>query len=362
MIFKDVLFWPKFKYLILLSAVVFITLIPATSNAQEDSKGKQSQILTPPNSNGPTEVAVDVGISEIFSINEREETYEVNAYMELSWFDERLAFDPDQFGSDRKIYQDDAALETLKTEVWAPSINFVDARGSRDRMSTALTIYYDGKVDYSERFTITIYQDFELEDFPFDEQFISFTIEPFIYLADEVIFVPFDDPIVDVWDNEEWDIQYEPLEVDSTGGEDGWSSATANIYIERKPRFYISSFILPLVLIVTLSWAVFWMDHRTNLAERLSVSFTSVLTVVAFDFLSSDSLPKLGYQTVLDRVLTISYIFLALTIIENVISATLVRRDNPPAAARLDQLSRWGFPLAYVATLVLMLFFTLSSG
>ena len=104
------------------------------------------------------------------------------------------------------------------------------------------------------------------------------------------------------------------------------------------------------------------MDHRTNLAERMSVSFTSVLTVVAFDFLSSDSLPKLGYQTVLDKFLTISYIFLALTIIENVVSATLVRRDNPPAAARLDRYSRWVFPIAYAATLLIMLARTLNGA
>ncbi len=55
---------------------------------------------------------------------------------------------------------------------------------------------------------------------------------------------------------------------------------------------------MPLLLIVAISWAVFWMDYEDmNLADRMSVSFTSVLTVVAFDFVSSDSLPKLSYAT-----------------------------------------------------------------
>ncbi|MFK7805072.1 MAG: hypothetical protein AB8G95_25795 [Anaerolineae bacterium] len=338
---------------------LFILFTPLVSSAQDDTQKKESQLLTPPNPNGLTEIFVDVGISEIFAINEREETYDVDAYMLLVWFDDRLVFDPDEFGYEKKTYQGEAAVEILKTDIWSPDINIVDARSSRDRINTSVTVYFDGAVEYEERFSVKIEQGFDLYQFPFDEQDISFTIEPFAYGSDEVAFFPITDPIVDEWETEEWEVLYHPLEVDS-GEATGYSSATASLTLIRFPTFYITNFIIPLLLIVTLSWAVFWMDHQTNLSERMSVSFTSVLTVVAFDFLSSDTLPRLEYPTILDQVLTISYVFLALTIVENVVSASLVRRGSEETAERVDTISRWLFPLAYFATIGIMISLTLS--
>ncbi|MFT5193742.1 MAG: hypothetical protein ACI9EW_000741 [Cellvibrionaceae bacterium] len=350
------------RLMVAVLAILLVIFTPLTAYAQDDTQKKQAQLLTPPNKTGVTEVFVDVGISEIFAINERDETYDVDAYMFLSWNDNRLAFDPDEFGYEKKVYQDEAALEILKSEIWAPSINIIDARGSRDRMSTSLTVYFDGQVDYSERFKATIEQGFDLGDFPFDEQGISFTIEPYVYGIDEVIFLPFDELLTDEWETEEWGIQYHPLIVDSSGEESFYAFATASLTLIRIPNFYVTSFILPLLLIVTLSWAVFWMEHNINLAERLSISFTSVLTVVAFDFLSTDSLPKLSYPTILDQILTVSYIFLALTIVENVVSASFVRRENDLAAQRVDRTSRWLFPLAYYVTLAAVLVVALGTG
>lgn len=360
---KSDLFSSKTIQIAMASTIILILFFctPLISKAQDDTQNKEAKLLTPPNRSEPTEVFVDIGISEIFAINERDETYVVDAYLVMVWNDERLAFDPDQFGYERKTYQDEVAIEILKTDIWAPAVNILDARGPRERSNTALTVYYDGEVEYEERFSATIEQGFDLYKFPFDEQNISFTIQPFIYAADEVRFVLTDSPKTDEWSTEEWEVFYNPVFVDSAGESDGYSTATASLSLVREPRFYVTSFILPLLLIVTLSWAVFWMQHETNLAERMSVSFTSVLTVVAFDFLSSDSLPKLTYPTILDRVLTISYIFLALTIVENVVSATLVRRNNGPAAQRVDRMSRWLFPVAYITVLTIMFISTLSA-
>ncbi len=41
--------------------------------------------------------------------------------------DERLAFDPDTFGYEQKVYQDETALEILKTEMWWPTIEVANA-------------------------------------------------------------------------------------------------------------------------------------------------------------------------------------------------------------------------------------------
>lgn len=96
------------------------------------------------------------------------------------------------------------------------------------------------------------------------------------------------------------------------------------------------------------------MDFDTmHLADRLSVSFTSVLTVVAYDFVTSDSLPKLPYSTRLDKMLTVSYIFLGLTVLENVLGYAMVRKGKIDTAQRIDKFSRWLFPIFYYLILII---------
>ncbi len=348
--------------LLLFTAFCCLLLNPTTAQAQEQLTAEQ-RLLIPPNRDGATEVFVDIWVSEIFNIDAREEIFTVDAHLYLEWFDERLAFDAETFGYDRKVYQDEAVEELLKSQVWWPAVEVIDARGVRDRLHTALTIYADGSIYYRERFIVLIEQGFDLAEFPFDEHTISFTVEPFEYAGDEVIFTTFELDEADgfgseeVWETREWDITYHPLMVEPGFVEadpdaHGYAAATTMLTISRVPNFYLSSFVLPLLLIVAISWSVFWMDYNTmNLADRMSVSFTSVLTIVAFDFVTSDSLPKLPYATLLDTILTASYIFLGLTVLENVIGYSLRKGGWLRSSQTLDWLSRILFPVGYIVVL-----------
>jgi hypothetical protein len=312
------------------------------------------------------EVYVDLYGLNIFSIDEREETFEIEAFIYADWFDERLAFDPAAAGTNTKIFQGETAVEMLKTEVWWPDLEVVDVRGPRERLHTTLTIDYDGFVTYTERFHANIWQPFFFDEFPFDTHTISFTVAPFFYTSEQVTFLGPEDFLEDgervertdlAWETNEWSINSVESVVER-GDEFEFSTTTMFIEISRLPQFYISNVILPLFLIVAISWAVFWMDFGSmHLADRLSVSFTSVLTVVAFDFVTADNLPLLSYQTVLDVVLTFSYIILSLSVLENVL-AYLNFRKNGSEVQRLDRIARWLFPLVYYAGcgLILLVF------
>ena len=79
--------------------------------------------------------------------------------------------------------------------------------------------------------------------------------------------------------------------------------------------------------------------------------------MVAFDFVTADNLPLLSYQTVLDAVLTFSYVILSLSVLENVIAYSRFRK-NADEVQRLDKVSRWLFPVVYyVGCGLLLLFF-----
>ena len=58
----------------------------------------------------------------------------------------------------------------------------------------------------------------------------------------------------------------------------------------RNVQHYILKVILPLVLIVMMSWAVFWIDPVTS-NSQISIAVTSMLTLIAYRFAVDSQLP-----------------------------------------------------------------------
>jgi hypothetical protein len=98
------------------------------ANAQ-DSTEIESLISIPPKTNRPVEVTFNLLDLELLNINEVEETWEIRVGLSLTWEDERLAFDAEKFSYDRKIFNDQAALNKINT-IWIPKINLRGQRGS----------------------------------------------------------------------------------------------------------------------------------------------------------------------------------------------------------------------------------------
>ena len=59
------------------------------------------------------------------------------------------------------------------------------------------------------------------------------------------------------------------------------------ISANRKPYFYIWKVLMPLVLIVMMSWSVFWIDPA-QIGPQIAMSSTSMLTLIAFQFAMSN--------------------------------------------------------------------------
>jgi hypothetical protein len=124
------------------------------------------------------------------------------------------------------------------------------------------------------------------------------------------------------------------------------------IEIARKPGFYLWKVFLPLVLIVALSWSVFWMTDE-RFSNRSRISATGVLTIVAYQFAFAKDLPRIGYLTLLDQIMIGSFVLLAVTVVESL----FVDRANGVdslKAHRIDHTSRWLFPAVYAGMLVVI--------
>ena len=133
------------------------------------------------------------------------------------------------------------------------------------------------------------------------------------------------------------------------------SRYTLEIEIARKSGFYLWKVFLPLVVIVALSWSVFWMTGE-RFSARSRISATGVLTIVAYQFVFAENLPRVGYLTLLDQVMIGSFGLLAVTVLESLL-VDRANRDDPAKAIRIDHTSRWLFPAVYAAMLAAIALF-----
>jgi hypothetical protein len=117
--------------------------------------------------------------------------------------------------------------------------------------------------------------------------------------------------------------------------------------------------VFPLTLLCLLCAAVFWMDHE-SLGDRMSISFTGLLTIVAYQFLIGGSLPTIAYFTLMDSFLYCTYAFIACTIMVNLRVDYLNRTGRQDVGDRLDEKCRWIFPSTFfgVNFLIALLFFS----
>lgn len=98
--------------------------------------------------------------------------------------------------------------------------------------------------------------------------------------------------------------------------------------IERKPKFFIWSFCFPLFLLVSLS-SLSFLAHSTDreLSEdRMSITLTLILSVVAFKFVISEQLTTPA-TTFLDAYTLVSFVILCLVAVQNAVASSFSAED-----------------------------------
>ncbi|MEO0563652.1 MAG: hypothetical protein AAF125_16220 [Chloroflexota bacterium] len=261
-------------------------------------------------------------------------------------------------GWDEKVYLEEVAVEELGF-IWWPDITFPNEEQARIRENAALILYENGTAEYEERFGVTLEADYDLRQFPFDQQTLRIEIESLAwseaYLqfhADDAKIGFREDFAIPEW--EVIDVRTHLEDVQEIRDGEPFSEFVMEIDVRRQPGFYIWKVFVPLTLIVMLSWSVFWTLEET-LTSSLTISFTGILTVVAYQFVLGDALPRISYITFLDAVLLFAFALMAATIAENIIVHDLKDR-NRNAAKTIERVSRVAFPLTYIVVIVALLF------
>ena len=144
-----------------------------------------------------------------------------------------------------------------------------------------------------------------------------------------------------------------------TGSASRANDVEFDLKVQRNPKSYIWKFIVPLLLLVIISWVTFWLSHEEfKTKDQLQSAVATLLIIVAFNITASSLLPRTDYITYIDALLITAFAFVVMSIAAIVGTHLLQINHSQQRALRVRRLAGVALPLAFIiAQAVLFLTF-----
>jgi hypothetical protein len=281
-----------------------------------------------PGAPGPTPVAVGIWIADISRIDSAEQTFTANLVVVIGWHDPSLP----------QGHPNGARYDLA--DVWHPNWLITNATTNLQRtFPEVVDVSADGSVTYRQRLIGTFAQTLDLRKFPFDSAIFRIHFVVVGQTPEELQFVAHT----------------------ATSGVPNGVGIAAHLTMQDWKVSDLRATALPyrdvpghdmadyaLLLIVIMPWAAFWLDIGIA-STQASISVTSMLTLIAYRSAVGSETPRLPYLTNLDAFILVSSILVLLTLIEVIVTSTLVSHGRTELARKINRHCRYGFPAAFFA-------------
>ena len=307
----------------------------------------------------PIPVAIGLKIQQIVEVDEQNEFFKTVASLQMEWDDPALAFSPDSCDCTFKTYTEQNFHEFLAdTQGRWPDFTIFNQQGNRWTQNRVAVIAQDGHALYFERFSTDMQVDFDFRKYPFDEeeflvQIDSIFPESFYYFTDLEGYSEISP------DHGEDEFIIDTFETTVTSEEASTQATTSRFSFTfggpRHLNYYFFQIFIPIGLILGVLWVTFFLK---DYGLRIEVASANLLVFIAFSFSLADNYPRLGYITLLDTMMVITFIISAMVIVYNVWLRRLDMAGKGELANSIDNVLDWVYPSAIVVgTLGLYLFF-----
>jgi hypothetical protein len=321
---------------------IFLCLVAAMAIAQSDPGGSGSTGMRPNAGGGPDEILVRVGLLDIAEIDDRQQIFMVDIYVEIGWQDPRLAVDGETSEELRTLPLD---------EIWQPRLTVINNRGIDLLLPEVATVDRQGSVITRQRLAGPLAVDLELHDFPFDKQRLPIEFVSYQYSAAEIVFADESEMVarLDDLSGNGWTYSLlEPVRFVyrlKDGGRGGAGIVFA-VTAEREAAYYIFTLALPMTLILFLAWMTHWLPADIT-PPRMGMASATVFSLIAFGVSFRLTLPKIAYLTDADRFVLYSTLLVLVSLAVAVATVRWANTDRKDAAERLVRQTRLAFPLLY---------------
>ncbi len=293
----------------------------------------------------PTRITVGIRLADLLKIDDVNQTMTVEYFIVQRWTDRRLT----PF----------AGCRFTLDQIWTPDLELASSGRVFASRPEEVRIEPGGIVEYLQRYRGTVSTRHYLYDFPFDTHELRLSVVSVEYGQDEVALVS-DKRVTgrgDIMTIPDWSIgRVSAVITPWTPRLTQQVHARYDLVIRatRRAGYYLTKVIFPLVLIVAMSWAVFWISP-TDFGPQLGMSATAMLTLIAFQFALGNILPRASYVTRMDQFILGSTTLVFMALIESLTTHFLVVRNKTETALQVDRICRWVFPLAF-AVIALFIF------
>jgi hypothetical protein len=287
-----------------------------------------------------------VFVLDIDNIDGANQSFAVNVFIAMEWLDERLAHE----GGKHAIN-----LEAI----WNPRIIIANRSGLLFKsMPEIVYVEPNGLCTYRQRYNGALSQPLELYEFPFDQH--RFTIQ-FVspgYTPDDIRYVPakakidlprkgggiYKELSLPDWKIVEYEVTSNPF-VPAEGSQ--VAGFSLEFIAKRYIDYYVWQVIIPLILIVIMSWGALWIDP-TSSGTQIGLATTSILTLIAYRFMLGNLIPRLPYMTRLDYFTFGSTVLVFLMLIEVLTTSYLARMSKEKVARKIDRACRVILPVFFI--------------
>lgn len=312
---------------------------------------------TSPPAHLPVIVETSFYLDDLIYIEDKAEVFTADITLRFKWNDPRLAFP-----SDKPLTYLENAVPSKLQEMWWPQIEFVSTDFPPVYDNQSLFIFPDGAVEYIIGLTGKFRTPLNFASFPFDTQTLKIGIDSFVWDKNILRFAATATPVVYSIENMVIHKEADVLKVEGKasigpgpvyerlGGTSEFSTYEVSIVVKRKYGFYVYQVFVPLLIVLGISFAVFF-DFTALLLAKVAFTLTAFLVFVAAKFAINQDLPRIGYMTMIDKVFVLCYICFGVTVFVNILEK-IWRPHHETKAQKLNQHARWALPLLFVIALV----------
>ncbi|XP_070304853.1 5-hydroxytryptamine receptor 3A-like [Salvelinus sp. IW2-2015] len=284
----------------------------------------------------PTMVHLDVYLYAILAVIEKSQTFVPFIWIQLTWNNERIWWDPSQFCGISRV-------SVPKEMLWIPDLTIYEMTEKDDGPhSPYLYVSHDGIVLIEDEMKVVSTCKMDVHKFPFDTQRCNITFSSAIHIVTDIQLIPFSNSSrVTQASREVMQTQgeWEFLDMTVSRGklilDREWDQISYTITMARRPLLHVINFLLPILFFLCLDLASFLISDQRG--EKLGFKVTVLLAISVLLLILNDILPSMSNRTPLIATYCIViFAFMLLSLLETILVTHLMERDSVHQETGID--------------------------